>query len=85
MPLRPRPASRTKFLTLYMSWRPKCVEISGKVLPLTPRTGEPLEPVTTRSLRALQLYSEALDQMIRHGGEAINGVELLREAPEGGS
>ena len=52
----------------------------GESIPLTPRTGEPLEQVTTRSLRALQLYSEALDQMIRHGGEAINGVELLREA-----
>jgi tetratricopeptide (TPR) repeat protein len=52
----------------------------GESIPLTPRTGEPLEPVTTRSLRALQLYSEALDQMIRHGGEAMNGVELLREA-----
>jgi DNA-binding winged helix-turn-helix (wHTH) protein/tetratricopeptide (TPR) repeat protein len=46
----------------------------------TPRIGEPLEPVTTRSLRALQLYSEALDQMVRHGTEAGEGIELLREA-----
>jgi DNA-binding winged helix-turn-helix (wHTH) protein len=52
----------------------------GESIPLTPRTGEPVEQVTTRSLRALQLYSEALDQMIRHGGQAIDGVELLREA-----
>ena len=52
----------------------------GESIPLTPRTGEPLEQVTTRSLRALQLYSEALDQMIQHGTEAGNGIELLREA-----
>jgi tetratricopeptide (TPR) repeat protein len=52
----------------------------GESILVTPRTGEPLEQVTTRSLRALQLYSEALDQMIRHGGDASDGVELLREA-----
>ena len=52
----------------------------GESILVTPRTGEPLEQVTTRSLRALQLYSEALDQMIRHGTEAGNGIELLREA-----
>jgi DNA-binding winged helix-turn-helix (wHTH) protein/tetratricopeptide (TPR) repeat protein len=52
----------------------------GENIPLTPRTGEPLEQVTTRSLRALQLYSEALDQMILHGTEVGNGLELLREA-----
>ena len=52
----------------------------GESIPVTQKTGEPLEQVTTRSLRALQLYSEALDQMIRNGTEAINGLELLREA-----
>jgi DNA-binding winged helix-turn-helix (wHTH) protein/tetratricopeptide (TPR) repeat protein len=52
----------------------------GESILMTPRTDEPLEQVTTRSLRALQLYSEALDRMVRHGGEAIDGVELLREA-----
>lgn len=52
----------------------------GESILVTPRTGEPPEPVTTRSLRALQLYSEALDQMIRHGTEAGDGIELLREA-----
>ena len=52
----------------------------GESTLVTLRTGDPLEQVTTRSLRALQLYSEALDQMIRHGTESGNGIELLREA-----
>jgi DNA-binding winged helix-turn-helix (wHTH) protein len=52
----------------------------GESTSVTQKTGEPLEQVTTRSLRALQLYSEALDQMIRHGADPINGLELLREA-----
>jgi tetratricopeptide (TPR) repeat protein len=52
----------------------------GESILVTPRSGEPLEQVTTRSLRALQLYSEALDQMILHGTEAGDGIELLREA-----
>jgi tetratricopeptide (TPR) repeat protein len=52
----------------------------GENTPVTPRAGEPLEQVTTRSLRALQLYSEASDQMIRHGADTSDGIELLREA-----
>lgn len=52
----------------------------GESIPVTPHSGEPLEQVTTRSLRALQLYSEADDQIIRHGTEPSNGIELLREA-----
>ena len=52
----------------------------GESVLVTPGSGEPLEQVTTRSLRALQLYSEASDQIIRHGTETGYGIELLREA-----
>ena len=52
----------------------------GESMPVTPQSGEPLEQVTTRSLRALQLYSEADDQMIRHGTDPSHGIELLGEA-----
>jgi DNA-binding winged helix-turn-helix (wHTH) protein/TolB-like protein len=46
----------------------------------TSGTDEHLEQVTTRSLRALQLYSEASDQIIRHGTQTGYGIEPLREA-----
>ena len=52
----------------------------GESTLVTQRAGEPLEQVTTRSLRALQLYSEATDQIIRHGTETGYAMELLREA-----
>lgn len=55
----------------------------GESMPVTPQSAESLQQVTTRSLRALQLYSEADDQIIRHGTHANYenyGIELLREA-----
>lgn len=52
----------------------------GEGLPTTDESGQPLEQVTTTSLRALQLYSEADDLMIVNGPGGQDIVDLLEQA-----
>lgn len=52
----------------------------GESIPAGPPFTPAPEPVTTSSLRALQLYSEANDLMIRHGPEGEDIVALLEQA-----
>lgn len=52
----------------------------GDRMPVGPPFTPAPEPVTTSSLRALQLYSEADDLMIRHGPQGEDIVALLEQA-----
>lgn len=52
----------------------------GETMPAGPAFTPVPEPVTTSSLRALQLYSEANDLMIRHGPEGEDIASLLEQA-----
>jgi tetratricopeptide (TPR) repeat protein len=52
----------------------------GESMPAGPPLAPAPEPVTTSSLRALQLYSEANDFMIRHGPQGEDIAALLEQA-----